>query len=406
MQKTKIFSLGLVVILVLMFIPAMVVAQPPDPYSNPDQIGTYGNIQPGDLMKYKFTVSDSLSNWWDAQNTQDIVFLVLTYVTSGNVSEATLLRSNINHFLDSLDTVRIAAYVNKVVQPNDTWVGEVSGTWSIEDLDYQALYDLLIGFHFINQTEVSYPDFRGNVSEAITEIPGNFTLLTILNDLLSSGLGSSIPMPIMLSNNWTWWGEGFDFIETMLPGLIFTEHGLTTHSATNLDAFYTKIDLNMSFLIFELLNDTLYPVFSDPNDYYDWVRNWGNITVETYAHEESAVLLEGTVSMNLTAILDNMQQVFEEINATSPDPLLEIIINVLADLPRPNMVSISMVMSEFKYAGVYLVGGPPLIPPFDIGLLTLTVVVIIVVIAAVGGGGAIYYFGYHKPRASRLRIKF
>ena len=244
------------------------------------------------------------------------------------------------------------------------------------------------------------------MSEIITDIPGNFTLLTILDQLINYGLGDSIPMPIMLSNNWTWWGEAFDELEIALPGLIFTSHGFASHPATGLDVFYTRIDLNMSFIIFELLDDALSPIFSDPEDYNNWILRWGNITVESYAHEHSSVLLEGRLTMNVTANLDNMQEIFEEMYATSPDQDILVLINILKDLPRPDLISVSMVMAEFKYAGVYLVGGPT--PPVDLALLGFGLAIGITAagIIVIAGCGVGYYFLYHKPRVLRVKFKF
>jgi len=405
-MRTRIVSCSVISIFLLYAMLSIgMVSAVPDPYSCPDQIGDFGQLQSGDEIVHAISFNDASKSWYHDQNTQDVLYLLLLVAMNGNTTMARNVLTSATCFLDSIEDIKIHSVINDVTQPNATFVGEVSGTISTLNFNYEALYSLLTALYFINETELTFEEFQADFASNMTDVPANFSVLTVLQDI-TSGSMNYVPMPIFINNNWSYWGAALAEFNDLISPLINIGSEFTKHGRTSLNSFHVRIDINVSELLINF-NDTLFYMFDNETRYEAWLSSWENLTIDTYSHVESGALLEAVLSINMTNILDNLQEVFSVLHDATHEDLYLFIVNIINELPRPGIITSSIYACEFKYGGEYVIGGEETIPFPSLlyyATIGIGVTLLIVIAAAVGGGVSATMYLLKKKKILLARL--
>jgi hypothetical protein len=377
-NKLKTFSMVFLTLFLLAIIPTTAyAAPPPDPFSIPDQIGGFGNLQVGDEFNYGLEFSQDLQDFYWDQYTQDLMFQLYLFLATGDIPQAHTWQDNVNAFLGSLDQARLNMQVTKIVQPNSTFVGRVAGLISLNNLDLEAIYRMFVGFQLINETSLPFNNWSSDVLGLVVDQPANLTTLT----LVSEGL-SGFNLPLIINNNWTYWGENVEFFNSVIPtGLGSSNHYFTVHQKTGLEAWYWNLIVNSSYLIDALLGSTLVWAFDNQSHYNWWVQKLGNTTIENWLHIDSGVTLELKTTLNMTGWLDAIEILIDRLYIITGEPILLVARNLIGSLTRPDDTYISFVMKDFRYGGIWILGGPGF---YDLTFLWITLAIVIPVAIIIG----------------------
>lgn len=358
-----------------------------DPFSYPDQIGDFGALQAGDEMQHGLFFSLSHYNFLLDENVQYLLLTLMVVLSQFDFDLARTRLDEVFRFLASLDKVTVNSLITSVTPPNSTYVGDVQGNVSV-NIDYEALYDLLGAFYIINQTELSYADFYGNVTQFTMDLPMNMTILSYIGQMSLFPLIFNT-VPLILPNNWTFWDDEWDYLDNMVDPFLTFENYSTVYHGIPVAAY--DVTLNSSFILdflFQLLGD--HPI-DNQSEYETWLQSLDNVTAHLWFHEASGVAVKYSMEYNMTDVLHGLEIILEWVYESTPIDEILIALEVIKALPHIGTMEFGFELQKLKYGGKWVFDITRPTAPDILGTL-LTIGIWVAIIGAIAGGVAVVFF--------------